>query len=143
MFLHWKKGHANCILARCRQSETQRFALAHEKLMRNLNQQSRTITCFGIAPAGTAMGEIDQDLNALFDDLMTLLPTNAGDKSDATGIVLLRRIVKTLRGRQAVVCLPASQGISGEKRRWWSFVVGQSKSSGSADDQGRTTSDIF
>jgi hypothetical protein len=55
------------------------------------------------------VSQIDQDLNSLLDDLMTLFATDTGDKTNAAGIVLVRRVVKTLRRRQAVLCLPALQ----------------------------------
>jgi hypothetical protein len=50
------------------------------------------------------MRQVDQDLNPLLYDLMAFLATNAGHEPDAAGIVLVRRIVKTLRRRQAVTC---------------------------------------
>jgi len=53
--------------------------------------------------------QVDQNLNALLDDLMALLTPDADDKADATSVVLMRRIVKTLRWGQAVVCLPVLQ----------------------------------
>jgi hypothetical protein len=57
------------------------------------------------------VGQIDQDLNALLNNLMALLTANAGDKPHAAVVVLLPRIVKTLPRRQAVICLPALQKI--------------------------------
>jgi hypothetical protein len=55
------------------------------------------------------MRKIDEDLNALLDDLMTLLATNTGDESHATSIVLVRGVIKPLRRRQAILCLPKLQ----------------------------------
>ena len=55
------------------------------------------------------MSQVDEDLNSLFDDLMALISTNAGDEAHAAGIVLVRRVIKTLRRRQAVSCLPVLQ----------------------------------
>ena len=40
---------------------------------------------------------------------MALVSTNAGDKTHAAGVVLVSRVVKTLRRRQAVLCLPKLQ----------------------------------
>ena len=68
------------------------------------------------------MREIDQDLNSLLDNLMALLAANAGNKADATGVVLERWIVETLRRRQSVICLPTVQKISPKRKRrpWFS-----------------------
>lgn len=55
------------------------------------------------------MRQVNKDLNTLLNDLMAFLATNAGDEPNATGIVLVRRVVKTLRRRQAVVGLPVLQ----------------------------------
>jgi hypothetical protein len=127
MFFNRQKGHANGILAGCRQAESQGLAFAREKLMWDLNQQSGAITGFRIASAGAAVCEVDQNLDALLDDLMALLTSDAGDKADATSIVLMRRIVKTLRWGQAVVCLPVLQKCLLKKALvgWRSFVTGR------------------
>src|SRR5436190_1958998 len=109
MLFDGQKGHADRVLTRLGQSNAKRSTLAQEKLVRNLNQHAGTVAGFGIAPAGAAMCQVDEDLNSLFDDLVTLLATNAGDKAHATGIVFVRGIIKTLRRRQAVVCLPVLQ----------------------------------
>src|SRR5437870_4857671 len=93
--------------------------------MWNLDQQSRPVAGFRITTAGATMRQVNQYLNALLNDLVALLTANAGDKADAACVVLVRRIIKTLRRRQTVVCLPVSQRYLRGKRRW-SFVVGRS-----------------
>jgi hypothetical protein len=46
------------------------------------------------------VGEVDEDLDALLDDLVTLLASNAGDESDAARIMLVSRVVQPLgRGK--------------------------------------------
>ena len=67
--------------------------------MRDLDQNSSTISGFRVAAAGSAMGQVDQNLNALLNDLVTLLATDAGHKADTAGIVLEGGIIKTLRRR--------------------------------------------
>jgi len=57
------------------------------------------------------MRKINEDLNPLLDDLMALLSANAGDKTDSAGVVLVRRIIQTLRRRQTVFCLPVLQKV--------------------------------
>ena len=46
------------------------------------------------------MVEIDQDLQALLEDLVRLAVLHVGDEADAAGIVLVRGIVEPLRARQ-------------------------------------------
>ena len=55
------------------------------------------------------MGQIDEDLNSLLNNLMTLFATNAGDEAHPASVVLVRGIIKTLRRGQAVLCLPVLQ----------------------------------
>jgi len=108
-FLHWKKRHADGVFARRRQLNSKRGALARKKLVRNLNQHARTVARLRIATAGTTVRQVDQDLNALLNDGVALLPTDARHKPNAAGIALGRRVIKTLRRRQTVVCLPMLQ----------------------------------
>jgi len=65
----------------------------------NLDEHARAVASFGVAAAGAAVGQVDQNLNSLLNDLMTLIAANAGYKPDTAGIVLVRRVVKTLRRR--------------------------------------------
>src|SRR4029078_13575081 len=89
--------------------EAELLALTGKEPVRNLNQHTRPIACFRIAAAGTAVRQVDQDLNALPHDGVTLFPTDAGHKTDTAGITLGRRVIETLRRRQTVVCLPMLQ----------------------------------
>ena len=86
--------------------------------MRNLDEHSGAIASLGIAAACATVREIDQDLNSLLNDLMALFAANAGDKAHAAGIMLVRGMIKTLRRRQTVICLPAFQKSLREKSRW-------------------------
>jgi hypothetical protein len=109
MLLDRQKGHPDGVLARSWQSDTQRGALTRKKLVRNLNQNTRAVTGLRIAAAGASVGQVDQDLNALLDNLVALVAANAGNKADATRVMLMRRVVKTPRRRQSVICLPMLQ----------------------------------
>jgi hypothetical protein len=42
------------------------------------------------------MGEVDEHLESLADNVVALLPANAGDEPYAAGIVLVPRIIKPL-----------------------------------------------
>jgi hypothetical protein len=77
--------------------------------VRNLNQHTGAVAGLRIAAAGAAVGQVDQDLNALLNDGVSLLSADAGYKADAAGVVLGRRVIEALRGRQTVVCLPIRQ----------------------------------
>src|SRR3989442_16030527 len=91
--------------------------------MRDLDQQPCPVAGLRITTAGATMRQVDQNLNALLNDLVALLTANAGDKADATRVVLLRRIIKTLRRRQTVVCLPVNQRyLRGNVVRRWSLA---------------------
>ena len=67
--------------------------------MRNLDEYAGAIAGFGVAAAGAAVGQVDQNLNSLLNDLMTLIAANAGYEPDTASIVLVLRVVKTLRRR--------------------------------------------
>src|SRR5262249_12986081 len=109
LLLDGKKCHPHCVFAGSRQSESQRLAFTGEELVGNLDEHASAVAGFRVAAAGATMSQVDQNLNPLLHDLMTLIASNAGYKPDTAGIVLVRRVVKTLRRRQAVLCLPALQ----------------------------------
>ena len=76
-------------------------AFALEKGVRNLDQDARAVAGLRIAAAGAAMRQIDQNLDALQDDIVRLPALDIGDKADAAGVVLVLRAVKSLSRRQA------------------------------------------
>jgi hypothetical protein len=111
MLFHRQESHSDRVLARRRQGESERLALAREKLVWNLNQNPGAIAGFWIAATCSAVRKINEDLNPLLNDLMALLSANASHKTDSASVVLVRRIVKTLRRRQTVLCLPVLQRV--------------------------------
>ena len=42
------------------------------------------------------MGQVDQNLEALADDLVALFPANAGHKAHAAGVVFIARMIEAL-----------------------------------------------
>ena len=70
--------------------------------MRNLNQHARAVAGLGIAAASSAVLEVGEHLDSLFHDGVALLAANAGDKTEAAGIMLVGRVVQTLGRRQSV-----------------------------------------
>ena len=64
--------------------------------MRHLQQQPGAVTGFRIAAACAAMGEVNQYLEPLLDNVVGLAALDVGDKADTASIVLVPRIVETL-----------------------------------------------
>ncbi len=58
--------------------------------------------CSGSAPGGAAVREVLEDRQRLRDDRVALLPLDVRDEAQAAGVVLIRRIVKTLAYRRLV-----------------------------------------
>ncbi len=95
-----EEDHADAVLAGLRELDVQAATFAGEKLVRDLDEDAGAVTGFGIATAGATMGKVDQDLDALAHDLVSAHALDAGDEADAAGIVLVARIVESLRRRQ-------------------------------------------
>ena len=85
-----------------RQRKAQCRRLACEEFVRDLNQQSGAVAGFRVAAAGAAMCQVDENLNAFFNNVVRLVAFDISHETDTTGIMLVARMVKTLRGRQAV-----------------------------------------
>ncbi len=109
MLLHRKKRHAHGVMAGLGQSESKLGAFAREECMRNLNQNARAIPGFRVASAGTTMSQVQQNLNALADNVVTLMAADAGDKANAASIVLVRRVIEALSGGQSGSCISRRQ----------------------------------
>jgi hypothetical protein len=59
------------------------------------------------------MRQIQQNLDSVTHNVVTLFTTDAGDEADPAGIVLLRRIVQTLRERDTIFSSDAGhRGVS-------------------------------
>ena len=102
MALHGHEHHAHAVLTRGRQREAQRGCFAGEKPVRNLNQEAGAITRLRVAATRPAMSQIDEDLDAFFDDVVRFLALDIGDETDATGIVFVGGVVEPLRRGQPV-----------------------------------------
>ena len=62
----------------------------------DLNQQAGAIAHQRIGANGPAVIQIDQDFEALADDLVRLSPLHVGNEANAARIVLVRRVIKAL-----------------------------------------------
>ena len=67
-----------------------------EETVRHLHENAGAVAGIGLAAAGAAMVEIDQNCQRLADDLVGLFPLDIGNKADATGVMLELWIVETL-----------------------------------------------
>ena len=105
VLVHGQKAHGHAIGARLRQRHSQFAALAREKDMRNLNQNARAVARLRIATRRSAMGEVDEHLKTLADNVMALFAANAGDQPHAAGVVLVARVIKPLRARNAKMAI--------------------------------------
>ena len=88
----------DAVLAGGRQREAQLGALAREELVRDLDQHAGAVAGFRIAAARSAMRQVDQDLDALDDNVVRFLTVKVDDEAHAAGIVLVAGIVQSLRG---------------------------------------------
>src|SRR6202034_2280432 len=98
--------------------ESQLGALARIEFVRNLNQHTGAVAGLGVAAARAAVRQIQQHLDSLQKNVVALLAPDTRHKPDPAGIVLLRRIVQTLRRRHAILRLHAGHySVSWEKLR--------------------------
>src|SRR5690606_22858236 len=81
------------------QLDAELLRLRGEELVWNLYQNPRAVTGQRIATTRTAMRQVHQNLEPRAHDFVTLLPPNINDKPDATGIVFIRGVIKSLAGR--------------------------------------------
>ena len=104
-----RKTHGHAVGARLGQLHAQLAALAGKEDVRNLNQDAGAVAGLRVAARRAAMGEVDENLEALADDLVAFFAADAGDKSHAAGIVLIARMIEALRVRNtetAIRCIP-------------------------------------
>ena len=84
-------------------AEPARF-LAKERV-RHLDQDAGAVAGVDLAAARTAMQQVDEHLERLPDDGVRAHAFDVDDEADATGVVLVARIVEALRGRAAGIAI--------------------------------------
>src|SRR5206468_4328579 len=94
-----KEAHGHAVGAFRGQLHVELAEFARKENVWNLNQDSCAIPGFRIATGCPAMGEVQQNLEALADDFVALLSADAGYQPHATGIVLILRVIESLRVR--------------------------------------------
>ena len=70
--------------------------------MRFLEEHAGPIARIGFGASGSSVGQVQNDLDALQDDVMGFSTFNIHDKPDPAGILFEPRIVETLPRRVAV-----------------------------------------
>ena len=95
-----QKHHAHAVLAEWRQLDALLRHLLAEKLIRNLYQNACAIRCLGVSSYRAAMRKIVEDSEPLLNDLVALFALDIRHKTDATSVVLIRRVIQPLRGRR-------------------------------------------
>ena len=96
-----QKDHADAVLAGLRQAEAVAFGLPLQEGVRHLDHDPGAIAGVRLGAARSAMGQVGQDGQRLFENLVRLFPVDIDHHAHAAGIVLELRIVQTLFGRQA------------------------------------------
>ena len=84
--------HADGVVARRRQREAKLDRFLGEELVRRLQQNAGAIAGPRIGADRTAVLEIEQDRQGVFDELVRFAPLDVGNEADAAGILFLRRI---------------------------------------------------
>src|SRR4029077_439140 len=77
-------------------------ALLHEEAMRDLHHDPAAVSELRIGPHRSPVAQVEKDLQALLDDVVTLRIRHVGDDADTAGIMLARGIEQTLRGRASI-----------------------------------------
>ena len=105
-------------------------ARAAQERVGNLDQDAGAVALQRIGAGRAAMRQVLEDLQALRDDRVRLLALDVGDEAEAAGVVLVRRIVKSLL-RRRLVTFAGSLVHDDLKGRWEAGSVVQIAASGS------------
>ena len=99
VFFHRQKAHGHAVGAWFGQLHAQLGALAHKEGVGNLNEDAGAVASLRIAACRAAMGEVDENLEALADDLVAFFAADVRDQAHAAGIVLIPWMIEALRLR--------------------------------------------
>src|ERR1019366_7800545 len=94
--LHRQEHHAHAVGSGLRQRESQFGALAHEELMRDLDQNAGSVAGLRVAPASAAMRQIDKDLNAFLHDLVRFVAIQIHYEAHTAGVVFMTGVIQSL-----------------------------------------------
>src|SRR5260370_36838503 len=88
-----QEHHADAVLSHGRQRESEISTLAREKLVGNLDQNTRAIAGLRVTAASATVGKVDQDLQSFEDDLVGRIALNVDHKADTTSVVLVSVVI--------------------------------------------------
>jgi hypothetical protein len=91
---------ADAVMAGLGQGDAEARAGLAQEFMRDLHKNAGAVACERVGSRGAAMGQVFEDLQAVLDDLAARPAFEIGDETDAASIVLVLRIVESLRGRR-------------------------------------------
>ena len=106
MFFDRQEDQPYPVFAGQRQREAKPRAGVLEEGVRDLYQDPGPVSGDGIASAGPPVGQIDENLDPLLDDVVRFFAADARDEADAAGIPLKTRVVQTLAGRVPAAFAP-------------------------------------
>ena len=86
-------------------------AVFWRRTLRDLHQDAGAVAHAVVGAGRAAVFQIAQDAQPILDDLVRLAALDVGDEADAAGVLVERRIVKTLRRRRAGI------GVGGTRSR--------------------------
>ena len=93
-----EKDHAHPIGAGRRQREAESPGFADEKRMRNLNENACAVPGLRVAAASAPVRQVDQNLNALQDNIVRPVAIDIRHETQAAGIVFLTGVIEPLWG---------------------------------------------
>ena len=91
-----QKDHADAVVAGLRQGDALLRHFLAQVGVWNLDQDTGPVAHQRVGADGAPVIQVFQDLQALFDDRVALLPLDVCDKTDTAGVVLVGRVVKPL-----------------------------------------------
>ena len=99
-----QEDQSGAILPGLWQLNAERARHPAEKAVRHLNQDPGAVPGVGLAPAGAAVQQIDEQLQPLRDDGMGAPALHVDDEANAARVVLVPWIVEALRPRRLCAC---------------------------------------
>ncbi len=105
-----QEAHGHAVSAGLGQRDAQLGAFADEEGVGNLDEDAGAVAGLRVATRRAAMGEVDEHLKALADDLVAFFAADVRDQSHAAGIVLIARMIEALRLRWAETAIRRFHG---------------------------------
>ena len=91
-----QEAHRHRVAAGRRQGQALAFGPVAQQAVRHLDQAAGAVAHQRVCPDRAPVVEIDQDLQPLGDDVVRFPALDIGDEADATGVVLVPRIIEAL-----------------------------------------------